>query len=144
MAIGAAALMVSLTPVLAGAAPAKQEGVTVEVQAVLFDFAPKELVVAPGTTVVWTNLDSVAHTVTADDGSFDSGDFGRGETYSLTFTAPGRYQYYCIPHGMPGMEDMAGVIIVEAPAAPAPMPEPAPEPMPLPEEPAPVEGEPAM
>ena len=58
--------------------------------------------------MVWTNQDKVAHTVTADDGSFDSDYFGQGQSYSMTFTTPGRYQYYCIPHGGPGMEDMAG------------------------------------
>ena len=45
-------------------------------------FAPKTLTVAPGTTVVWKNGDSVAHTVTADNGAFDSGNMEQGATAS--------------------------------------------------------------
>src|SRR6476620_723459 len=36
-------------------------------------FSPASLSVTPGTTVTWVNNDGVAHTVTADDGTFDSG-----------------------------------------------------------------------
>ena len=51
-------------------------------------------------------------TVTWDDKSVDSGLFGQGETFSYTFTAPGTYSYYCIPHGSPG-SGMHGSVIVQ-------------------------------
>lgn len=75
-------------------------------------FQPQELVVATGTTVVWQNLDPFEHSVTADDGSFDSGLLGQGATYALTFTYPGTYFYFCLPHGSPGGNGMAGWVIV--------------------------------
>ena len=59
--------------------------------------------------------------MTADDTSFDSGLFGSGKTFSHTFTIPGTYPYYCIPHGAPGRTGMAGTVVVSAgPARPAP------------------------
>ena len=76
-------------------------------------FAPQEIVVPAGTTVVWTNEDMFQHTVTADDGTFDLGFYGPGESVSMTFDTPGAYSYYCIPHGSPGGHGMAGVVIVQ-------------------------------
>jgi len=63
-----------------------------------FAFSPKQLSVKAGTKVTWTNNDSVAHTVTSDDGFFESGSLGTGDTYSYVFPAPGTYKYYCSPH----------------------------------------------
>ena len=54
-----------------------------------------------GDTVVWTNSDSVAHTVTKTGGpgpSFDSGTIPPGGTYSQTVKAPGRIDYVCTIH----------------------------------------------
>lgn len=80
-------------------------------------FVPRELHVAPGAVVTWTNSSGETHTVTADDGSFDSGDVDPGGTFTQEFDAPGSYPYYCGPHGGPGGEGMAGVIIVDDPDA---------------------------
>ena len=77
-----------------------------------FAYQPMDLTVAAGTTVTWTNNDPVAHTVTWDDMSVDSGLFGQGETFSYTFTTPGTYGYYCIPHGSPGA-GMHGSVTVQ-------------------------------
>lgn len=64
-----------------------------------FAFVPDQLTVTAGDTVVWTNDDSINHTVTADDGSsFDSGPFGRGRTFSHTFTRSGAFPYHCEIH----------------------------------------------
>lgn len=76
------------------------------------EFTPKELTVKVGTTVVWTSEDNPIHTVTADDGSFDSGRMKKGDTFSHTFTQAGEYPYYCAIHGAPGGVGMSGVVIV--------------------------------
>jgi nitrite reductase (NO-forming) len=70
-------------------------------------YSPRELTVTVGTTVRWVNQDPIAHTVTAGtvegsvgspDGRFDSGFLNLGEAFRFTFTEPGTYQYFCIPH----------------------------------------------
>lgn len=61
-------------------------------------FNPANLAVSAGTTVTWTNNDSVSHTVTADNGTFDSGVIPPGGTYSHTFTAAGTVTYHCTIH----------------------------------------------
>ena len=63
-----------------------------------FAFAPATLTVKANTTVTWTNNDSVAHTVTADDGSFDSKNIAPGGTFSYTFTKSGNVSYHCAIH----------------------------------------------
>ena len=89
----------------ATSAPATAAPVTIDVQG--FKFPPNMDVVA-GTTVTWTNKDSVGHTVTSGtrpskDGKFD-GQLGAGSTFSFTFTTAGTYQYFCTVHStMNGM-----------------------------------------
>lgn len=62
------------------------------------DYSVNMLEVPVGTTVTWTNDDSVIHTVTAVDESFDSGFMREGDTWSYTFDEPGEYEYFCTPH----------------------------------------------
>jgi plastocyanin/glucose/arabinose dehydrogenase len=90
-----------------GPAPAAVASVTLD----HFAFGPQELTVAAGTTVTWTNVEDAPHSVTADDGAYDSGLFGGGESFSHTLTTPGTYGYYCIPHGAPG-SGMFGTVVV--------------------------------
>ena len=66
-----------------------------------------------GTTVVWLNQEVEDHTVTADDGSFDSGDLSRGAIFSLPLNEAGTIPYYCIYHGDQGGVDMSGTVVVE-------------------------------
>ncbi|MRS04355.1 hypothetical protein EG832_14240 [bacterium] len=82
------------------------EGTEVEIED--FAYVPATITVKVGTTVTWTNKDTVRHTVTADSGLFDSGLFGKGESFSYTFTEAGTYSYFCIPHTY-----MKGVVVVE-------------------------------
>lgn len=66
-------------------------------------FSSSSLTVASGTAVKWTNNDAITHTVTADDGSFDSGNIAPGGTYSHAFSGAGTYAYHCSIHtGMKG------------------------------------------
>lgn len=61
-------------------------------------FRPADLVVDVGTTVTWRNTGDMAHTVTANDASFDSGNVAPGGTWSHRFDHPGVIVYYCTPH----------------------------------------------
>ncbi len=88
-------------------------------------FDPDDTTVAPGTTVVWENVGSIGHSVTAYEdeipdeaeffasGGFDGeqaardaypeGEVAGGETYEHTFEVEGTYGYFCIPHETAGM-----------------------------------------
>ena len=70
-------------------------------------FAPVRLEVTAGTTIRWTNHDQLVHTVTADDGSWDSGNIDPGSTWTHTFDKPGDYSFHCTPHPF-----MKGVVVV--------------------------------
>jgi len=61
-------------------------------------FQPAELAVHPGETVEFKNEDIVAHTVTADDGSFDSGLIQPGGAWKMTIQKAGTLAYHCTPH----------------------------------------------
>jgi len=62
------------------------------------DYSVNVLEVEVGDTVTWTNDDAMMHSVTADDGSFDSGLLDAGDSWSYTFTEPGEFEYFCSPH----------------------------------------------
>ena len=96
----------------AAAKPAPAAG-QVEVTIGDFSFAPREVRVPVGTTVVWVNQGQAPHTVTADDGSFDSQTLRNGQRFSHTFTRAGTFAYACEFHGGPGGVGMAGIIRVE-------------------------------
>ena len=53
---------------------------------------------ASGTEVTWTNGDPEEHTVTADDGTFDSGPIASGKSYSVTVDQSGAVTYFCGIH----------------------------------------------
>jgi plastocyanin len=74
-----------------------------------FAFAPKTVEIRVGDRVTWTNRDSVEHTATARNGSFDTGLLGEGESRSVRFTVAGTYRYICTPH-----PSMTGTVVVRA------------------------------
>mgnify|MGYP006278715413 CR=1 FL=1 len=108
-------------------------------------FDPDEITVAVGDTVVWENVGSVGHSVTAyeDDipaeadywasGGFDNeqdardsypdrGDIPGGESYEYTFETVGTHEYFCIPHesvGMVGAVEVVEELSTPEPAGPA-------------------------
>lgn len=62
-------------------------------------FSPAALNIKTGSTVVWTNQDTVTHSVTSDDGTtFSSGNLANGSSFSFTFSKPGTYTYHCAIH----------------------------------------------
>lgn len=77
-----------------GQAPVATNAVSIQ----NFAFEPRSITVAAGTTVTWTNDDITPHTITAMDGSFDSGTVESGGTFSHTFTAGGTVAYRCDIH----------------------------------------------
>jgi plastocyanin len=89
------------------------EKATVKVSS--FQFTPKVLAIAPGTTVEWVN-ESGRHTVEADDGSFKSDVLKQGDKFEHKFDKAGTYAYHCEFHGEKGGKDMAGKIIVRGAA----------------------------
>jgi len=99
------------TPVV-GASPEAGANETV-IAIVDFGFDPASVTVAPGTTVVWTNLGQTPHTVTGDFG--DSGALTSGSTFRQTFAEAGAYDYVCAFH-----PDMHGEIVVAADGAVVP------------------------
>ena len=110
-----------------GPSPAPNEAAD-EVEVTMTDdlrFAPEDLRIQVGQTVVWKNTTQVIHTVTADpdavrdpeqvelpDGAepFDSGIMFPDDVFRHTFTVPGEYLYVCVPHDM---APMVGRIVVE-------------------------------
>jgi plastocyanin len=78
------------------------------------EFKPQELRISAGDTVTWTNNDGDdAHSVTADDGAFDSSPgctktapehcLHGGDRYSHTFPTQGRYPYHSNTEGQHGV-----------------------------------------
>jgi len=84
------------------------EPITVDI--VKFAFTPKEITVAPGTTVVWINHDETPHTVAASDHTFASKALDTNDRYEHTFADEGDIPYYCTVHPF-----MTGVVHVRKP-----------------------------
>jgi len=63
-----------------------------------YAYNPDPVTIEEGGKVTWINKDSVAHTATADDGSFDTGAIEEGKLKSETFKQPGTYNYICSIH----------------------------------------------
>jgi len=96
-----------------------------------FCFTPGTVNAKVGDKVTWTNTSTAPHTVTRCTTSACSGTSGgsggqsgpnspqisQNGTFSMTFTKPGNYVYYCMIHGY---STMHGTIHVTAAATPAP------------------------
>ncbi len=63
-----------------------------------FAFSPQTLNITVGSTIVWKNNTSAPHTVTSDNGAFDSGTISPGGTFSFKFTQAGTFAYHCSIH----------------------------------------------
>jgi plastocyanin len=89
-----------------GSAAASAGGHSVVIQN--FVYTPGRIVVTAGTPITVTNADGTKHTLTADNGSFDTGDLAGGGHGSVTIAAPGKYAYHCAIHNY-----MTGTIEVQ-------------------------------
>lgn len=96
--------------------PAAAETFTVKMGADsgMLAFEPSTLTIKAGDTVKWMNNKLPPHNIVFEgavaDKSHDQLMFSPGETYEVTFDAPGTYSYYCAPHRGAGM---TGKITVE-------------------------------
>jgi plastocyanin len=73
-----------------------------------FSFTPSQLIVKPGVRVTWRNQDGMDHTVTSNDGLFDSGNLKDKASFGYVFTDAGTYQYHCRLH-----PQMTGSVVVK-------------------------------
>lgn len=70
-----------------------------------YKYEPAEITIQVGESVTWINKDAVRHTTTGD--GFDSGLFGKDESYTHVFDEAGTFAYICTPHPY-----MQGTVIV--------------------------------
>lgn len=70
-------------------------------------FDPATLKIKVGTQVIWTNDSNVVHTVTSDTLLFNTDNLATNQVFTVTFTKPGTYPYYCNIHTY-----MLGTIVV--------------------------------
>ena len=75
------------------------------------NYLPAKIIVIIGqnNTVTFDNKDQAPHTVTADDGSFNSGNLNSGDSWTYTFNTPGTFHYHCAYHTW-----MTGTVVVLA------------------------------
>ncbi|MEY2431435.1 MAG: hypothetical protein QOC92_1160 [Acidimicrobiaceae bacterium] len=97
--------LVALVALVALAPPAAASTAPVLIRE--FEYDPATVEINSGDTVSWTNVAARNHTVTADDGSFDSGDITVGQNFAITFNAPGTYAYHCTIH-----DNQRGTVLV--------------------------------
>ena len=87
-------------------------------------FDPPDAAIEPGSTITWTNNGDEPHTVTADDGSFDSGVLNPGDSYTVAFDGQGTLTYHCAIHS-----EMRGSVTIGGGSGTAPAEQPSSEDM---------------
>jgi len=83
------------------------ESITVRISGMRFE--PSNITVKPGTTVTWIHSSNMPHTITGNADGLRSSTLSRGQQYSHTFEATGRYDYVCDFH-----PSMKGSVSVES------------------------------
>jgi len=83
---------------------------------------PATITVNVGDSVIWSNDDTAAHTVTSgtaggvSGGIFDSSLFLAGSTFEVRFDTPGEYPYFCMVHPwMVGEVVVKGITVTPTP-----------------------------
>jgi plastocyanin len=93
LALAAAVLLLGGSLEVAARKPA-----TVRITIEAMKFSPADATAHPGDTIVWTNTDVVAHTVTSKAGLFDSKLIPPGGTWKYIVRKPGEFDYKCSYH----------------------------------------------
>ena len=75
-----------------------------------FEYEPREITVAAGGKVTWTNRDAANHTVTFkdEDGADTIPNLRKGQDGRVTFATAGTFGYICAYH-----PNMAGTVVVQ-------------------------------
>jgi len=97
----------AIPAIFAAAAPPAP---TIDIGIAKFMYGPKDVTIAPGTKVVWTNHDETPHTVTSNDKSFASKGLDTDDQFEHTFASVGDFSYICTVHPF-----MTGVVHVRKP-----------------------------
>jgi plastocyanin len=120
--VKAGAVGLAVAAVLLLALPSSAALPVAEVAVQFSAYGPDILDVLPGQTVKWTNVSERTHTVTSDDGLFNSGDITSGRRFEFHFTRPGTYNYHCTIHpAITGEIDVRPVILDGLPTAAVPV-----------------------
>ena len=115
----AAVLAVCLAFAVAGPAAAVAEPAEVAIQ--FAAFGPDRIDILPGERVTWRNVSERRHTVTADDGTFASGELLGGDVFTHAFDRVGAYAYHCTIHrSMTGELDVRRITLGPLPTAAVP------------------------
>ena len=80
----------------------------IEVDILISGFQPADITTGRGSTIVWTNRDTLVHTVTAEDGKFDSGTIAPGDSFEQRFEKIRSYSYSCKFH-----PEMKGTVTIK-------------------------------
>jgi plastocyanin len=113
----ALAVAIALGALLVPASAASAAAVDVQFST----FGPPQLDLLAGESADWTNVSDRRHTITADDGAFDT-DIEPGERISRTFDAVGTFPYHCRLHeGMLGEVDVRRITLSRLPPAAVPV-----------------------
>ncbi len=123
--VAAAAAIAAALALLPDPAKAAGSPVVIKMADVQPFYTPAKVAIKVGDTVQWVNGGQTVHSVSTSTvnvqnpqdtsmpkgaEAFDSGFIPPGGDYSYTFTVPGTYRYFCLPHEKAGM---VGVIVVK-------------------------------
>ena len=107
--VGAASLMIAAVTAAAVFLPPARSTERHHHGVLIQDFVydPALVAVRVGDVVTWANQDIVPHTVTAEDGSWDSGQIGPGESWSMIVSEEFGAAHFCVYH--PGMRSRLAI-----------------------------------
>jgi plastocyanin len=74
--------------------PTSPTPTTVSATIVSGGFMPNPITISAGSTVMWTNSDSIAHAIVTDSAELNSGTIAPGATFSHAFPSAGTVAYH--------------------------------------------------